>query len=501
MVRTLAICLVLFGGFGIRPALAVDPQLPFLVLNEQDVWRPGEGNYAAEFNRWIWLNFNAPSTEETYETSALSAGGATTYASSSEAYGVPVNSADQDRLRDFAFGRQLFRRNWLAAPNTVKSLDGLGPTFNRRACAGCHLKDGRGQPPASPDEPMRTMLIRLSVPGVAGDGGPVPHPVYGGQLQNKGVDGVPGEGRMSIRYREIDGAFADGEPFQLRAPIYRFTDLAHGPLGDDVLFSPRVSPALHGLGLLEAVDAASIERVADPDDVDGDGISGRTNRVWDSVSGRIELGRFGWKANVASLRHQVAGAAAGDMGLTNTVFPATNCPPAQSACLAAANGGAIELDNYQLDRLVIYARSLSVPARRDIDQASVRQGEAVFEAAGCAACHAATLTTGAEAALPELSNQTIHPYTDLLLHDMGEGLADGRPDFAASGREWRTSPLWGIGLVRRVSSHLFLLHDGRARGFMEAVLWHGGEATAARDAVIAMPKADRDALVAFLDSL
>ena len=142
-----------------------------------------------------------------------------------------------------------------------------------------------------------------------------------------------------------------------------------------------------------------------------------------------------------------------------------------------------------------------MPARRDIDQANVRQGEAVFEAAGCAACHAPTMTTGTEAALPELSNQTIHPYTDLLLHDMGDGLADGRPDFEASGREWRTSPLWGIGLVRRVNSHLFLLHDGRARGFMEAVLWHGGEATAARDAVIAMPKTDRDSLVAFLDSL
>jgi CxxC motif-containing protein (DUF1111 family) len=345
------------------------------------------------------------------------------------------------------------------------------------------------------------MLIRLSVPGVAGNGGPLPHPVYGSQLQERSVAGVPGEGRTSIRYREIDGAFADGKPYQLRAPIYQFTDLQHGPLGADILFSPRASPALHGLGLLEAVDAATIESVADPDDVDGDGISGKTNRVWDNVSGRVELGRFGWKANVASLRHQVARAAAGDMGLTSTVFPTTNCPPAQSACLAAANGGAIELDDYQLERLVIYARSLSVPARRDIDQANVRQGEAVFEAAGCAACHTPTMTTGTEAALPELSNQTIHPYTDLLLHDMGDGLADGRPDFEASGREWRTSPLWGIGLVRRVNSHLFLLHDGRARGFMEAVLWHGGEATAARDAVIAMPKTDRDSLVAFLDSL
>ena len=501
MSRFIAPWLLLVLVLGAGPAAAVDPQLPVLELNDQDVWRPGEGNYAAEFNRWIWLNFSSPSSLNKYETAALSAGDATTFSSSSEAFSIPINSLDPDRLRDFAFGRQLFRRHWLSAPNAVKSLDGLGPTFNRGTCAGCHLKDGRGRPPASPDEPMKSMLVRLSVPGVDLNGGPVPHPVYGAQLQDNGVPGVPKEGRATIRYSEIEGRFSDGQPYRLRVPTYQFTEMSHGPLGTDVLFSPRVSPAIHGLGLLEAIEASVIEAAADPEDADGDGISGKLNWVWDDAAGETRLGRFGWKANAASLHQQVAGAAAGDMGLTNSVFPDHNCPPAQDACVAAPNGGAPELDDFRLQKLVIYAQSLSVPARRDIDKPAVRRGEAIFSSAGCAACHTPTLTTGADTVLPELANQTIHPYSDLLLHDMGEGLADGRPDFDASGREWRTPPLWGIGLVRRVSAHLFLLHDGRARGFMEAVLWHGGEAEAARDAVLAMAKDDRDALVAFLDSL
>ena len=500
MSRFMAFWLVLAAGFGVAFAAVADNRVPVVKLNSDDVWRPGEGNYVGDFNRWVWHNFNGPNQAVVITQAALSAGDATTFERSREAFSVPM-TVDQPRLRDFAFARILFRRRWAIAPGTYENLDGLGPTYNRVSCSGCHLKDGRGQPPASPDQPMESMLIRLSVPGVAGDGGPAPHPVYGSQLQDKGVAGVPSEGRVTIRYREIEGTFADGESYRLRAPVYTFSDLQHGPLGDDVLFSPRVAPAIFGVGLLEAIDEAVIEAGADPDDADGDGISGRVNRVWDAVSGETRIGRFGWKANTASLTAQVAAAAFADIGITTSIYPANNCPPAQSACLDAPNGGIPELDDQGLRKLVLYTQLLAVPARRGVDDPLVRRGESLFAASGCVACHTASLKTRADAIFPELADQTIRPYTDLLLHDMGEGLADGRPDFEASGSEWRTPPLWGIGLVDRVNMHDFFLHDGRARGFMEAVLWHGGEAEAARDSVLAMAKADRDALIAFLASL
>ena len=502
MSRIIALGVALAVAFSVSPPRAgeiLPPQV--LDLNVDDVWRPGLGNYATEFNFWVWQNLGIVESLNDRAPAILSGGEATVMLNTDEAFSAPLTNLDHAHLRDFAFGRHLFRRIWQIAPASLDEADGLGPTFNRVSCSGCHLKDGRGRPPASPDEPMKSMLVRLSVPGVAANGGPAPHPVYGGQLQDNGILGVPKEGRVTISYREIAGTFADGEPYQLQMPIYQFVDLRHGPLGDDVLYSPRVSPAIYGLGLLEAVEEATIAAAADPDDADGDGISGKMNRVWNAVTGQAALGRFGWKANAPSLYQQVAGAAAGDMGITTSIFPADNCPPAQTDCVVAPNGGAPELDDYRLDQLVLYARALAVPARRYVDDPVIRRGEALFEAAGCAACHTPTLTTGADPALAELANQTIHPYTDMLLHDMGEGLADGRPDFEASGREWRTAPLWGIGLVQRVNMHQFFLHDGRARGFMEAVLWHGGEAQAARDAVIAMPKADRDALIEFLDSL
>jgi CxxC motif-containing protein (DUF1111 family) len=339
------------------------------------------------------------------------------------------------------------------------------------------------------------------VPGAADAGGPLPHPVYGGQLQDKGIVGVPKEGRVTIRYREIEGSFADGETYSLRQPVYSFSGLQYGPLGDDALFSPRVAPAIYGLGLLEAVDLAVIEAAADPDDGDGDGISGKLNRVWDAATGQQQIGRFGWKANTASLYTQVAAAAHGDMGLTSSIFPRDNCPQAQAACVDVPAGAEPELDDERLETLVLYARALAVPARRDIHDPAAIRGEALFNSIGCASCHTPSLTTGSDTLVPELAGISIRPYTDLLLHDMGEGLSDGRPDFEASGREWRTPPLWGIGLVDRVNMHGYFLHDGRARGFLEAVLWHGGEATAARDAAIALSKADREALVAFVASL
>ena len=483
-------------------ALRKQDDVPVLPKTPEDDYVPGDGMpYAMDWNRWVWHNLADPVPLETFQPTALSGGTTTTYLENREAFSAPLANLDRSRLRAFAFGRHLFRRNWVMAPASVESLDGLGPTFNRVSCSGCHLKDGRGRPPKSLDEPMKAMVVRLSIPGVANDGGPLPHPNYGTQLQNKGILGVPKEGRASILYEEVTGFFADGESYSLRKPMYEFAEMSHGPLGEQVLYSGRVAPATHGLGLLEAVDESLVLSKADPEDIDGDGISGTANWVWDPVVAKRALGRFGWKANVASLHQQVASAAFGDMGITTSIFPDQNCPPAQKECSSAPGGGVPELDDVRLAKLGLYARSLAVPARRNVNDPTVMRGERLFAKAGCTGCHLSEWKTGSTAVMPELADQDIHPYTDLLLHDMGEGLADGRPDFEATGREWRTPPLWGIGLVHRVNFHQFFLHDGRARGLMEAILWHGGEAERSREVVVEMPSEDRRALLAFLNSL
>lgn len=499
--RSTVFTLAMLAGLGTSPLAALESSVPLLDLAEQDTWEIGKVNFVAEYNLWAWQNFGTPVDQGKVVPAAFSAGDGTVFSNTDQAFSAPLFTLDGETLRAFAFGRHLFRRTWEMAQSATYGFEGLGPVFNRNSCHSCHFNDGRGRPPSNPDEPMKSMLVRLSVSGSADNGGPVPHPTYGLQLQDRGVDGVPGEGRVRVSHRVTEGNFADGTPYQLREPTYDFTDMAYGPLGEDALYSPRVAPATHGLGFLEAVDEAVIVAAADPDDADGDGISGRVNRVWNPKTERVELGRFGWKANTPDLFIQVAAAAHGDIGITTSLFPADNCLPAQSDCLATAMAGEPELDDPGLDMLATYARALSVPARRDPNNPTVQHGESLFEAAGCAACHTPSMTTGDEAVIPQLAGREIHPYTDMLLHDMGEGLADGRPDFEASGREWRTPPLWGIGLVQRVSLHRQFLHDGRAKGLMEAILWHGGEAEAAREAVIAMAKADRDALLAFVRSL
>ncbi len=410
-----------------------------------------------------------------------------------DAYTFLATNAPAGRQRTFAFGNRLFNTKWAQFPASAKSFDGLGPTFNRNSCSGCHVRDGRGRPPEHPGDPMQSMLVRLSGP----DGKPLP--AYGDQLEDRAILGVKPEGRAIIDDTEIPGAYGDGTPYQLLDPHLRFADLAYGPL-DDALVSPRVAPAVIGLGLLEAVPVATLEALEDPDDADGDGISGRINWLTD-YRGKRAAGRFGWKANVATLAEQSAGAAVGDIGITTTLDPHQNCPPAQKSCAAAPAQPDPEMSDSFFDRLVIYVHTLAVPQARGLDTDLVRQGEQAFRRFGCAACHLPTLQSGPDPALPELANQTFHPFTDLLVHDMGEGLADHRPDGSASGSEWRTAPLWGIGLIPQVNGHDRLLHDGRARGPAEAILWHGGEAEKAKEAFRTAPAAERDAVIAFLDAL
>lgn len=459
---------------------------------------------------WPWLLGTAalvagcdpPEPLAPYPGEELAGGDTTVFDETSLAYALAFRNLDHDQRGKHFVGNSFFNQNWVQAPGSAEGRDGLGPVFNAKSCSGCHFRDGRGRPPIEPDEDMLGMLLRLSIPGEAPDGGPKPEPNYGGQLQPRAILGVPPEGRVLVTWDEVPGQYDDGEAYSLRRPNYEFVDLAFGPLHDDVMISPRVAPAVYGLGLLEAVSDEVIEAQADPDDADGDGVSGRPNYPTHPDTGEPHLGRFGWKANQVDLDTQNTGAFLGDIGITTSRFPTQNCASVQVECAEMPEGGVPEADDKVVARVNFYVRTLAVPARRDVDDSVVLEGRELFESLGCADCHVPRWETDRELPeLPQVFGQTIWPYTDLLLHDMGEGLADGRPDYDATGQEWRTPPLWGLGLLRTVNDHMFLLHDGRARGFAEAILWHGGEAQAARDAFVALSRNERASLVRFLESL
>lgn len=428
------------------------------------------------------------------------AGSATVLDETRDAFSQPAPSLTPLHRSAFFVGNSLFNRSWVAAPASVESRDGLGPLFNARSCSGCHFKDGRSRPP-EPGLPMRTMLLRVSVPGRGPHGAPLPDPIYGDQIQGSANPGVTPEADVVVRYHPVRGTFADGEPYELTKPEYRLEHAGYGAPSAGLLASPRVAPAMIGLGLLEAVPERTLREREDPNDANHDGVSGRANAVWDVKRGAQALGRFGWKAEQPTVEQQAATAFLADLGLTSSLFPDQGCTPAELRCREQPNGGSPEVSDELLRDVVLYARTLGVPARRRGDEAGVRDGEALFERAGCSACHLPTLRTGSFAAIPELENQAIHPFTDLLLHDLGEGLSDERPTFGADGREWRTAPLWGIGLLRTVNEHTRLLHDGRARDASEAILWHDGEARSAREAFVRQSRPERRALLMFLDSL
>ncbi|WP_193369925.1 di-heme oxidoreductase family protein [Pelagibius marinus] len=422
-----------------------------------------------------------------------------------------------ERELDFKIGNGLFRRLWVSAPSSTTSADGLGPLFNARSCQRCHLKDGRGHPPASAEDSAVSMFLRLSIAPqdaeqrallASGRAGVIPEPTYGGQLQDLAIKGHKAEGKMRIAYEEVPVTLADGTEVSLRRPTYTITDLGYGPLHPDVLTSPRVAPPMIGLGLLEAVYDADIESRTDPDDADGDGISGRVNLVWDDVKQEVVLGRFGWKAGQPTLLQQSSHAINGDIGISAPTMPAPSgdCTAAQADCLKAPNGNSKQHDGLEasaemLELITFYSRNLAVPARRDLDDPQVLAGKRVFYESGCIGCHRPKYVTRRDSLGEEQSFQLIWPYSDLLLHDMGEGLADHRPEGQASGQEWRTAPLWGIGLTETVNGHTQFLHDGRARNLLEAILWHGGEAEAAKQEVVALPTEKREALLSFLRSL
>ncbi|AML52268.1 di-heme oxidoredictase family protein [Falsihalocynthiibacter arcticus] len=431
----------------------------------------------------------------------------------SDAFSQPSANIGFDGELNFKVGNGLFRKLWVSSPSSTLASDGLGPLYNARSCQSCHIKDGRGHAPENADETAISLFLRVSIPGASTDGiagiedylATLPDPIYGTQLQNFSLAGHQAEYRLQIDYEEQEVALSDGETASLRVPTYTAADLGYGPLHPDAMLSPRIAPQMIGLGLLEAIPTADIVANTDPDDANGDGISGRANVVWSMEYDQPMLGRFGLKAGAPTIKHQSAAAFAGDIGISSPLFPTPQgeCTAAQTACLEAPNGseGGNEIENDALDLVAFYSRNLGVPARRDVDDPEVLRGKEVFYDTGCASCHTPAFVTHRLGDQPAQSFQLIWPYSDLLLHDMGEGLADNRPESRATGTEWRTAPLWGIGLTERVSDHTYFLHDGRARSLLEAVLWHGGEAQAMKDQVVEMPKQDRDALIRFLESL
>lgn len=430
-----------------------------------------------------------------------SGGALTVKDASRKAYARPAPNLDVQQRAEFFIGNAFFNSPWIAAPATAAARDGLGPLFNARSCDACHNNDGRGAPPTQPDERPVALVFQFGTLNPGQHGEPVGDPHYGANLNPFSIGEVPPEGTVRIAYKKHDGTFADGEPYTLLEPQYHFEELAYGEIAPDSTFSPRIAPSVFGIGLLEAVSEATLLEYEDADDRDGDGISGRANRVWNYSASSIVIGRFGWKANQPDIAHQSAAAFNTEMGLTTSLLPQTNCTNRQIDCLDAPDGGSPEISDEIFEHIISYQRMLAVPARRNLDAPGVKRGAQLFADAGCAACHRPTLRTGEVADRPWLSNQVFHPYTDLLLHDMGPELADGRPDFQAGPSEWRTPPLWGLGLLQTVNGHTRLLHDGRARDVTEAILWHGGEAERAREAFRNMPAKDRQALLEFLDSL
>ncbi|MCW0236451.1 MAG: c-type cytochrome [Ferrovibrio sp.] len=463
----------------------------------------------------VLLTAGAAQAADEGPQNGLLAGAATGRRFDATAFSQPSANMSFERQLDFKVGDGIFRKLWVPSPSSTKSSDGLGPLYNARSCQSCHIRDGRGQPPAT-GEAAVSMVLRLSIPPRSDDDrralssfmrSVTPEPVYGGQLQGFSVNGLLAEGRMTIDYSEHPVTLADGEVILLRRPRYGAVGLNYGPLHPQTMLSSRVAPPMIGLGLLELIPEAAILQHADPEDSNGDGIAGKPNRVWSHAEGRAMLGRFGWKGGMPTVADQVVDAFATDLGLSTHLVRASHgdCTTAQKDCLALPTGEdmreRVEVSRKMLDLVIFYARNLAVPAQRHPRDPAVLRGQALFAAVGCSGCHVPGFVTGSDPGRPEQSAQTIFPYTDLLLHDMGEGLADERPEGQANGRQWRTPPLWGIGMTWTVSGHDALLHDGRARGALEAILWHGGEAEAARARVQRISRSERADLLAFIQSL
>ncbi|MEN0002700.1 MAG: di-heme oxidoredictase family protein [Bacteroidota bacterium] len=427
-----------------------------------------------------------------------SGGEGTILDASPNAFSFQVSNLTDEQGLFFFTGNSLFNQNWVTAPASATARDGLGPLFNAKSCSGCHFKDGRGKHPTTAGEINHGLLLRLSV-GNDANGAPLPDPNYGGQLQDQSILSVQHEAAFEISYENIPGTYPDGTAYLLRKPIYTLKNLTQGKLSATQI-SPRIANQIIGLGLLEALEERTLLDLVEQQAAIDDGVTGKANYVWNIEAQKMTIGRFGWKANQPTLRQQVASAFAGDIGITSSLFPEDDAPT-HSDYATQPNGGEPEITDENLGRVTLYSSTLAVPGRRDWDDKEVLAGKQLFESINCNSCHVQKLTTGKHPQFDALSYQTIRPYTDLLLHDMGEALADNSPEYLATGREWRTPPLWGIGLFDIVNGHTNYLHDGRARNLEEAILWHGGEAELSKQAFMQLNQAERNQLIQFLNSL
>jgi CxxC motif-containing protein (DUF1111 family) len=438
-----------------------------------------------------------------------------------------ANMADELKPK-FHAGKALANQPWIKAPTTTTARDGLGPVYNARTCLACHIKGGKGTIPENSDIALSNTLVRLGKPNnhpsataeLLQQQGLVPHPVYGDQIQhqstslahqlrhNKSAQNIPHdvapEAYMYVQWHESNFTYPDEKQVTLRRPSIDFRYLGYGPLGDDTLLSIRVAPSIHGMGLLELIKQDDINALADADDKNQDGISGRVNQVWDVKSQTVQPGRFGLKSNKPTLEVIIAGAFTNDIGITNYLFPNQPCTAEQSTCAQQATGNdeeGVELPKHLLELVVNFNRNLAPLKREKTQNKTVLQGREIFYQTGCNQCHQPRFLTGESEHFSHLSKQEIWPYTDLLLHDMGPALSDNRPEFLASGQEWRTAPLWNIGDQPDVNGSHVLLHDGRARNVEEAILWHGGEAQNVKNNFVHLPVLQREALIEFVYSL
>lgn len=445
----------------------------------------------------------------TYEPQDKFPGGASTIADySKNAFSHHAKNLDLKGQDDFLAGKVFFDVRWTPSPLAGSGRAGLGPTFNVTSCAFCHDLNSRGigYTPEGFNIHM-SLLFRFRQWNGNSFG---PHQDYGDQLNPAGSGGVPGEGFASVNFKEKYYQYPDGTPFQLRHPTFRISKMPFGPLGDQTTVSARVTPHLAGVGLIDNISEADLLQNADEWDGNGDGISGRAHWVHDIAKNRRAVGRFGWKAEQPNLHQQNAAAFLGDIGITSPLFPEQNCPLVQVECaeIAKTRSGAkasVELNAEALEKVTNFTQLLAVSQRRFYSDGQVQKGKALFQQARCTSCHVESFTTAHDTPYAVLNGQRIFPYSDFLLHDMGPDLADqslGAPELLDEfSREWRTPPLWGIGLIPLINGHSNLLHDGRARSIEEAILWHGGEAAPSRARFMDLHEDERAALIKFIESL
>ena len=441
----------------------------------------------------------------------MSGGKTTNFVKNKNSYSLPARNLDKNLRINFLVGNSLFRRIWEdAATSENIAKDGLGPFFSSTSCDGCHISDGRGHlPKLEIDKDLVSAVIQIGQPDKIENVYEKNRDdsIYGGQLSEFSTESVLEEAEISIKYEFLNVAYDDGSIIQLKKPRVIIDKLNYGNLESNTSSSIRIAQMMIGLGLIENIAEENILKLEDVDDSDGDGISGKANYSWDLQENKFKLGRFGWKASQPTVLQQTADAFYHDMGLSNKFYPnASNCTESQVECNKSISGNSeiydnFEVSNDQLDLVTFYSSQLGVPAARNQKKPDVIAGRKLFYDIGCNSCHVEKHITRGDGPFENLNNQVISPYSDFLLHDMGEGLSDDVPEFQANGNEWRTPPLWGIGLTKIVSGRESYLHDGRAETLEEAILWHGGESILTINKFKKLDINQRNQLLKFISSL